>query len=120
MTVGDLYHVQLAMPEGGEDEAVEFYEQLLGIPQVPKPRHLVVRGGCWFESERVRVHLGVEQEFRPASKAHPAFLVDDVTRLRERLTDAGVEVVDDQPLPGFRRFYVYDPFGNRLEFLEPT
>lgn len=114
----DIHHVQLAMPEGEEKRAIEFYERLLRISHVPKPPHLAGRGGCWFESERVKIHLGVERNFRPARKAHPAFLVENLNRLRERLTEAGTDVVDDQPLPGFRRFYAYDPFGNRLEFLE--
>jgi catechol 2,3-dioxygenase-like lactoylglutathione lyase family enzyme len=106
------------MPAGGEDEAVAFYEGLLGIPRVPKPAHLAARGGCWFESDRVKVHLGVDADFRPARKAHPAFLVDDVQRLARRLVAAGVDVVDDEPLEGFDRVYVHDPFGNRIELLQ--
>ncbi len=120
MEILGLHHVQLAMPEGGETEAVAFYEGVLGIPQVPKPPNLEVRGGCWFESGPIRIHLGVEQGFRPARKAHPALLADDLTAIRHHLVRAGVEIADDQPLPGFDRFYAYDPFGNRLEFLEPT
>lgn len=96
-----------------------FYDGLLGIPQVEKPERLRSRGGCWFESDVVRVHLGVEQPFVPARKAHPAFVVEDLVSLRERLATAGVPVVDDLPLPGFDRFYTEDPFGNRLEFLQP-
>lgn len=107
------------MPEGGEVKAVKFYAGTLGIPQVPKPSHIAVRGGCWFESESVRLHLGVEADFQPARKAHPALLVDDLWMMRTRLGNAGVKVVDDEPLPGFQRFYAYDPFGNRLEFLQP-
>jgi len=120
MEIVGVHHVQLAMPEGGEAKAVAFYEGLLGISQVSKPPNLEVRGGCWFESGPVRIHLGVEHAFRPASKAHPALLVDDLTAIRRHLIRAAVEIVDDQPLPGFDRFYAYDPFGNRLEFLEPT
>lgn len=116
MIIG-LHHVQLAMPTGGEAAAEAFYAGLLGIPRVAKPAHLEARGGCWFEDENVKIHLGVEAEFRPARKAHPALLVDDLTSLRTALEDAGVEVVVDQPLPGFDRFYASDPFGNRLEFL---
>lgn len=107
------------MPAGEEATATEFYEDLLGIPRVAKPAHLGARGGCWFESEAVRIHLGVESDFRPAKKAHPGLLVDDLDALQSRLADAGVSIVGDQPLPGFRRFYVSDPFGNRIEILSP-
>lgn len=120
MTVSGVHHVQLAMPAGGESEATAFYEELLGIPRVAKPPHLEARGGCWFEKETVRVHLGVEEAFKPAEKAHPALLVDDLDPLRQRLLDAGVTVVDDQLLSGFNRFYASDPFGNRIEFLSPV
>lgn len=119
-TVRMLHHVQLAMPQGGEAEAEAFYSGLLGIPRVAKPTHLEARGGCWFEDANVRIHLGVEAEFRPARKAHPALMVDDLATLRTALEDAGVEVVADQPLPGFNRFYTSDPFGNRLELLQRT
>ena len=119
MTIIGLHHVQLAMPRGREDEATAFYEGVLGIPRVAKPPHLERRGGCWFESSSTRVHLGVEDDFLPAMKAHPALLVSDLGALRARLETAGVDVVDDEPLPGFDRFYALDPFGNRLEFLTP-
>jgi len=117
--IGGIHHIQLAMPRGEEDRAIAFYEGRLGIAQVPKPPNLSVRGGCWFEWGSVRVHLGVEDDFRPARKAHPALLVDDLPGLRRDLVDAGIEVVDDEPLLGFDRFYAYDPFGNRLELLSP-
>ena len=107
------------MPAGDEEKAVAFYQDLLGVPQVSKAPNLEVRGGCWFESDSVKIHLGVEADFRPARKAHPALLADGLVALRQRLIAAGVEVVDDEPLPGFDRFYAYDPFGNRLEFLSP-
>lgn len=107
------------MPPGQEEAAIEFYEELLGIPKVAKPSHLEARGGCWFESELVRIHLGVDFDFRPARKAHPALLVDNLDSLRRRLIDADVSIIDDQPLPGFRRLYISDPFGNRIELLEP-
>jgi catechol 2,3-dioxygenase-like lactoylglutathione lyase family enzyme len=119
MTIVGVHHLQLAMPEGEEAKAVAFYEGLLGIPQVQKPRHLEARGGCWFELGMVRIHLGVEEDYRPAKKAHPALLVDGLSTMKQHLAKAGVEVGDDEPLPGFKRFYVFDPFGNRLEFLEP-
>jgi catechol 2,3-dioxygenase-like lactoylglutathione lyase family enzyme len=120
MAMLGLHHVQLAMPRGRERDAEAFYEGLLEIPRVRKPTPLDLRGGCWFESEGVRLHLGAEDGFSPARRAHPAILVDDLETLRIRLTRAGVEVVDDEALPGFARFYVADPFGNRLEFLSPV
>ena len=113
-----IEHVQLAMPAGREADAVAFYEGLLGIPQVAKPPHLAVRGGCWFELGDLKVHLGVEEPFRPAGKAHPAFLVDDVRELVTRLIDAGCVVRDDEALAGFDRVYVDDPFGNRIELMQ--
>ena len=114
-----LDHVQLAMPAGGEDRAAAFYEGVLGIPRVPKPPHLAVRGGCWFEAGSLKVHLGVDANFRPATKAHPAFLVDDVRGLARAAAAAGFSVVDDEPLEGYDRVYVDDPFGNRIELMEP-
>ena len=120
MTVIGLHHVQLAMPPGEEAAATEFYEGLIGIPRVVKPAHLAARGGCWFETESVRIHLGIEPDFKPAGKAHPALLVDDIGSLKTRLSDAGVPIVNDEPLPGFDRFYVSDPFGNRIELLSPS
>ena len=119
MGVVRIDHVQLAMPAGREAAAVAFYQGLLGIPHVPKPPHLAARGGCWFESDGVKVHLGVEADFRPARKAHPALLVDDLAALVERLAEAGVPLRDDEPLDGYDRVYADDPFGNRLELLEP-
>lgn len=120
MTIIGLDHVQLAMPAGQEDQAATFYEGVLGIPQVPKPPHLAVRGGCWFERGDLKVHLGVEADFRPAAKAHPAFIVDDLGSLVEALVGGGYRVVDDEPLEGYHRAYVDDPFGNRIELLQPT
>ena len=118
MTVVAIDHVQLAMPEGGEAAAQEFYEGLLGLTRVPKPPHLERRGGCWFENDRVKVHLGVEADFRSARKAHPAFVVDGLDRLVERLRAAGVTVRDDETLETHHRAYADDPFGNRIELLE--
>ncbi len=119
MSIKGLHHVQLAMPVGKEPEATAFYEGVLGVPRVEKPAHLEARGGCWFESDDVRIHLGAEDKFQPARKAHPALLVEDISKTRKHLKDSGIETVDDQPLPGFDRFYAHDPFGNRLEFLAP-
>lgn len=112
-------HVQLAMPEGGEGEARRFYSGLLGIPEVPKPSNLAARGGCWFERPGLKVHLGVEKDFSPAGKAHPAFIVDDLFALIARLEAAGFQVTEDELLAGFVRRYVRDPFGNRIELMQP-
>ena len=120
MQIVSIDHVQLAMPHGGENRAREFYRDLLGIPEVPKPVALAERGGVWFQSDDVKVHLGVDVEFRAALKAHPAFLVRDLAALVQRLRAAGVAVVDDGLMPGYRRVYVTDPFGNRLELMERT
>ena len=118
--VAGIHHVQLAMPQGGEDDATRFYEGLLGVPRVEKPTHLRARGGAWFELGEVRIHLGVEEAFRPARKAHPALLVDDLHAVRRRLADGGHPTVEDQPLSGYDRCYVDDPFGNRIELLQPS
>lgn len=113
-------HVQLAIPEGGEAEARRFYGGLLGIPEVPKPANLAARGGCWFEQAGLKIHLGVEKDFSPTRKAHPALTIDDLSVLIARLQAAGVEVIEDEPLAGFVRRYVSDPFGNRIELLQPV
>ncbi len=118
MTVVAIDHVQLAMPEGGEASAQEFYEGLLGLTRVPKPPHLEQRGGCWFENDSVRVHLGVEAEFRPARKAHPALAVEGLECLVQRLRAAGVAVRDSEPMDTRHRAYADDPFGNRIELIE--
>ena len=110
-------HVQLAMPARHEAEARAFYSGLLGIPEVPKPPELAERGGVWFESDAIKIHLGVEADFRPARKAHPALLVRDLRALVNRLRDAGVDVRED-PLEGYFRVYVNDPFENRIELMD--
>jgi len=119
MKIAALHHVQLAMPKGGENAARAFYQGLLGLEEVAKPPILAARGGVWFESGAVRVHLGIEDDFRPARKAHPAFEVDGVADLLAHLEAEGVGVVRDENLPGFVRGYVEDPFGNRIELLQP-
>jgi len=119
MEILRIDHVQLAMPRGAEDVARAFYAGLLGLSEVAKPAGLAARGGVWFQSGEVRVHLGIEEDFRPSRKAHPAFLVRDLRRLAERLRAAGVEASPDGLMPGHERVYVTDPFGNRLELLEP-
>lgn len=119
MTILAIEHVQLAMPAGEEEAARGFYRDLLGITEKEKPPHLAKRGGCWFEDGPVKIHLGVEADFRAARKAHPALVVDDVVALAERLKAAGVRVVDDEPLEGWDRVYADDPFGNRIELMTP-
>ncbi len=119
MTVRAFDHVQLAMPPGREAEARSFYTGLLGIPETVKPPALAVRGGCWFEDGTFKLHLGVEAEFRPARKAHPALIVEDLAGLVARLEAAGHPTRTDEPLPGYDRVFVDDPFGNRLELMEP-
>ncbi|HEY7111413.1 MAG TPA: VOC family protein [Thermoanaerobaculia bacterium] len=119
MQILRIDHVQLAMPRGGEDEARAFYAGVLGLSEVAKPAGLAARGGVWFESGDAKIHLGIEEDFRPARKAHPAFLVRDLRGLSERLRASGVEATQDGLMPGHERVYVTDPFGNRLELLEP-
>jgi catechol 2,3-dioxygenase-like lactoylglutathione lyase family enzyme len=114
-----IEHIQLAMPAGREQAARDFYQGLLGIPEVPKPANLAKRGGAWFERGAVKIHLGVEADFRPARKAHPALVVADLEALIARLKAHGVKVVDDDPLEGYLRVFVADPFGNRIELMEP-
>jgi catechol 2,3-dioxygenase-like lactoylglutathione lyase family enzyme len=118
MNITGLDHVQLAIPAGGEAQARDFYAGLLGLAELPKPEQLVARGGCWFEGAGVQIHLGVEREFVPARKAHPALLVADLSAARQALENAGVAVVPDETVPGVRRFYAADPFGNRIEFIQ--
>jgi len=113
-------HVQLAMPKGREDVARGFYRDVLGLPERQKPDHLALRGGCWFERDAVRLHLGVEDEFRPAKKAHPAIRVGGLDRLKRLLEQRGFVTRVDEPSADYHRFYVDDPFGNRLEFIEPV
>jgi len=110
-------HVQLAMPRDREDAARAFYAGLLGMTELAKPPVLAARGGCWFASGAAVLHLGVEDGFAPARKAHPALLVDDLDGLCAALTSAGYACVRaDGEIPGVRRFHTHDPFGNRVEF----
>jgi catechol 2,3-dioxygenase-like lactoylglutathione lyase family enzyme len=112
-------HVQLAIPVGGETAARAFYHGVLGLTEVSKPAALAGRGGVWFGAGAVQVHLGVEAEFRPARKAHPAFEVEGLAALVARCEAAGLVVMRDVPLPGVERVHVTDPFGNRIELIEP-
>ncbi len=113
-----IHHVQMAMPRDGEDRARAFYADILGLTETPKPAALAARGGCWFAAGGVRLHLGVEKGFQPARKAHPGLLTGDLDALVARLAKAGIEVRPDADLPGFRRVYVDDPFGNRIELMQ--
>ena len=115
-----LHHVQLAMPPGGEGSARRFYGELLGLPEVPKPPVLALRGGCWFERGELRVHLGIEEDFRPARKAHPALVVSGLAGLVAHLRRCGCDVREApaDELPGVARAFVDDPFGNRVELIE--
>jgi len=113
-----LDHIQLAMPKGEESLARHFYGELLGLTEIPKPEPLAGRGGCWFEGQGIQIHLGVESEFQPAKKAHPAFLVSDLEAFRTHLLAVNVPITPDNTLPHVRRFYAADPFGNRLEFIQ--
>ncbi|MFJ9927371.1 hypothetical protein SAMN04490357_3490 [Streptomyces misionensis] len=114
-----LDHVQLAAPPGSEDALRAYYTGVLGLTEVPKPPALAARGGCWFESGTVRLHLGIDPGFRPADKAHPGLRVHGIDAWAARLAAHGAPVTWDDGLPGHRRFSSRDPVGNRLEFLQP-
>jgi hypothetical protein len=110
-------HVQLAMPKGEEEAARRFYRDLLSMKELPKPAELAKRGGCWFESGSVQIHLGVANDFRPAKKAHPALRCRNYADLTSRLQQAGVEVTPDEAMPDTVRCYIHDCFGNRIELI---
>ncbi|MEV4877627.1 VOC family protein [Streptomyces cyaneofuscatus] len=112
-------HVQLAAPPGSEDALRAFYAGALGMTEIPKPPVLAARGGCWFAAGPVQLHLGIEEDFHPAKKAHPGLRVTGIVAYAARLEAHGVRTEWDDNLPGHRRFYAHDPAGNRLEFLEP-
>lgn len=114
----DIHHVQLAMPKGGEPEARHFFGRQLGMEVLDKPAVLAGRGGCWFRAGQAELHLGVEAAFRPAHKAHPALRVVDLAAVIARLEAEGIAYSRDLDLPRFRRVFVADPFGNRIELLE--
>jgi catechol 2,3-dioxygenase-like lactoylglutathione lyase family enzyme len=112
-------HVQLAMPAGQEEKARQFYAGLLGMREIPKPPALLKRGGCWFQSGIVQVHLGSEDDFHPAKKAHPALKCANYDGLVAKLRAAGVEITEPDDIPGVRRCHLHDPFGNRIELVSP-
>jgi len=118
MRVRRLDHILLAMPAGGESDARKFYRGILGIPEAMKPANLAARGGCWFEDGELKIHLGVEKNFAPARKAHPAFIVEELAALTSALIKAGYPIAHDQPLEVYDRIFVDDPFGNRIELME--
>ena len=119
MTILSIDHVQIAMPAGEEQKARAFYVDVLGFIEIPKPAELAKRGGAWFKLERVQVHLGVEADFKPARKAHPAFIVSDLDALIVKVQAAGYDTDTSQPpLDGYKRAHVFDPFGNRIELME--
>lgn len=119
MKILSIDHIQIAMPPGQEAKARAFYVNVLGFTEIPKPPELAKRGGAWFESGTTQLHLGVEPDFRPARKAHPAFVVDGLDTLLAKIQAEGFEVDASQPaLDGYKRAHVFDPFGNRIELME--
>ena len=119
MPVRRIDHILIAMPAGREEEARAFYAGILGLTEQIKPPQLASRGGCWFESGDLEVHLGVEKNFIPARKAHPAFIVDDLAGMVKKAEQASLRVTADEPIEGCDRRHVDDPFGNRIELIEP-
>jgi len=119
MKIISFDHVQIAMPAGGEEKAREFFAGVLGFQEIPKPVELANRGGAWFQAGTVQLHLGVETDFRPARKAHPAFVVDDLDDWIEKMRSAAVQLdLSQPPLDGCKRVHIFDPFGNRIELME--
>jgi catechol 2,3-dioxygenase-like lactoylglutathione lyase family enzyme len=113
-----IAHIQLAAPKGSEDAARKFFKDILGFTELEKPEELKKRGGVWFAFGNYQLHIGIEEPFSPAKKAHPAFEIENIEELKKHLISNGVKVIEDDNLPGANRFYTADPFGNRLEFLE--
>lgn len=117
MKISHIDHVQLAMPKGEEARAAAFYHDALGLAEVEKPQSLKANGGVWFGNAGVNIHLGIDPDFRPARKAHPALRIEGLEALAKRLETAGVTVLWDDRLPNIKRFYSDDPYGNRIEFM---
>lgn len=115
MKIVGIDHVQVAVPPGSEAEARAFYGELLGLEELPRPTTLPDRHGCWFRAGAQELHIGFEEPFHPARKAHPSFIVDDLAALLGRLRAVGQEPTPDTSIPGIERAFAYDPFGNRLE-----
>ncbi len=119
MSILSIDHVQIAMPIGEEENARAFYINVLGFVEIPKPAELAKRGGGWFQSGNVQLHLGVEADFKAARKAHPAFIVSELDTLIAKVQEAGYETDASQPpLDGYKRAHIFDPFGNRIELME--
>ncbi|RYG95376.1 MAG: glyoxalase [Alphaproteobacteria bacterium] len=116
--IARLDHIQLAMPPGREDDARSFFAGILGMIEQTKPEPLASRGGCWFEAGSAIVHLGVERDFSPQRKAHPAFCVSDIHSLAAVLQQNNQGIQWDEAFSDRRRFYTMDPFGNRIEFIQ--
>jgi len=117
-TIKAIDHIQLAAPKGSEYQARHFYSTILGCKEVEKPGTLRKNGGVWFAFGTVQIHIGIEDPFIPAKKAHPALEIENLYALKQHLQTNNVVIIDDNNLPGANRFYAHDPFGNRLEFLE--
>lgn len=111
-------HIQIAAPPNSEEQARQFYGELLGMKEIPKPENLKGRGGCWFQCGAQEVHIGIQETFTPAKKAHPGFTVNALQQLKSRLEAAHCTISDEPPIAGRARFFTHDPFGNRIEFLE--
>lgn len=111
-------HIQLAAPKGSEETARKFFKNILGFDEVEKPEELKKRGGVWFEFGNYQIHIGIEEPFYPAKKAHPAFEIENIEELKKHLVTNGIDVIEDDKLPRAKRFYISDPFGNRMELLE--
>ena len=116
----DIDHVQIAIPQNGENQGRTFFGELLGLAELPKPPEMAIRGGCWFAVADRQIHLGVEADFRAAQKAHVALNTTGLDDLRARLENAGYKTHDDSDVDGRRRFFTHDPFGNRIEFMDRT
>jgi catechol 2,3-dioxygenase-like lactoylglutathione lyase family enzyme len=120
MSILGIDHILIAMPAGGEAQARAFYTGVLGLKEIVKPPALAARGGAWFTNGSIEVHLGVDPDFRPAKKAHPALLVRDLAGFVARAQAFGSPLATDEPLSGYERVFIYDPFGNRIELMEPV
>ncbi len=120
MMISEIHHVQVTIPRGAEEQGRRFYCQLLGLPEIEKPAVIEDRGGFWLQVGNRQIHVGVEDGAeRTATKAHIAYQVTDLAVMRKRLEENGVVIQEDVPLPGLKRFQIRDPFGNKIEFIEP-
>ncbi|WP_170287580.1 VOC family protein [Aquibacillus halophilus] len=113
-----IEHIQLAAPLQSEKQARQFFSELLEMEEIEKPETLKQNGGVWFRCGKQEIHIGIEKDFSPAKKAHPGLVVENINKLKDLLIQNNIKIIEDNRLPGYNRFYVNDPFGNRLEFLE--